>query len=215
MPSKKTKSENCITDSDVKALCDLSEYYRDEFIPAYADAVVYLSAKPDETLLEIENILSHVFQILNPEFDASKKAENIGKAKGHLERATLDCLKIIWGDIGELLRDINGDDNLRKFGVNMSETEFKEKVVEYHNLLSEARLVEMRSIGKSHGDTIIAYKRAIGLAKELLDVIDQGKINSFRSFRKVINIKSNTLSFILGVLASLIATYIWIDVLKF
>lgn len=185
-----------------------------EFLPAYADAVVYLSAKPDETLLEIENILSHVFQILNPEFDDSKKAENIGKAKGHLERATLDCLKIIWGDIGQTLRDINGDDDLRKYCVNMSEAEFKQKVTEYYNLLSEARLIEMRSIGKTHEDTIIAYRRAIRLAKELLDVIDQNKISSFRPFRRIINIKSNIFSFILGVLASLAATVLWINIMK-
>ncbi len=211
MSSTQAESDNCINDQQLKGLCDLSKYYRDEFIPAYADVVVYLSAKPDETLLEIENILSHVFQVLNPELNDVKKTENIEKAKGHIERATLDCLKIIWGDIGELLQDVNNDEELRRYCINMPEHEFKRKVLEYNALLAEARLIEMESIGKSHDDTIIAYKRAIGLAKELLIAIDNGKIDSFAAFRKLFNIKSNALSFILGVLASIVATILWIN----
>jgi len=100
MSSPQAENVNCLNDAQVAGLCNLAKYYREEFIPAYADVVVYLSAKPDETLLEIENIFSHVFQILNPELIDTKKMENIEKAKGHLERATLDCLKIIWGNIG-------------------------------------------------------------------------------------------------------------------
>lgn len=211
MSSLQSEKTSCIDETHAVGLCNLAKYYREEFIPAYADVVVYLSAKPDETLLEIENILSHVFQVLNPELIETKKIENIEKAKGHLERATLDCLKIIWGDIGEHIQHINEDDNLRRYCVNMSENDFKRKVIEYNTLLAEARLIEMKSIGKTHDDTIKAYKKAIQLAKELLLAIDDGKMDSFSSFRKIINMKSNILSFILGILASLVASYLWVN----
>ncbi len=209
MDQQDPKNADCVDNTHVVQLCDLAKYYRDEFIPAYADVVVYLSAKPDETLLEIENILSHVFQVLNPELSDKRKTENIEKAKGHLERATLDCLKIIWGSIGELIADINDDGDRKRYCVNLSESDFNRKVTEYNGLLAEARLIEMNSVGKTHDDTIKAYKRAIQLAKELVVAMDEAKMDSFASFRRIINIKSNTLSFVLGVLASLVATYLW------
>lgn len=211
MTPSEPEDKNCIDDAHVIGLCNLAKYYRDEFVPAYADVVVFETAKPDETLLELENILSHVFQVLNPELNDTKKTENIEKAKGHLERATLDCLKIIWGDVGELIQDINEDEDERRYCVNLSEADFKRKVAEYYELLAEARLIEMQSIGKTHDDTIKAYKRAIQLAKELLLSIDDAKIDNFASFRRIIKMKSNALSFVLGVLASLVASYLWIN----
>ncbi len=81
MESPHVESEVCINEQQIEGLCKLAKYYREEFVPAYADVVVYLCAKPDETLLEIENILSHVFQVLNPELIDEKKAENIDKSK--------------------------------------------------------------------------------------------------------------------------------------
>lgn len=92
----------------------------------------------------------------------------------------------------------------------MPEDAFKRKVVEYNGLLAEARLIEMKSIGKTHDETITTYKRAIQLAKEILVSIDDGKIDNFASFRRILNIKLNALSFILGVLASLVASYLWV-----
>jgi len=69
----------------------------------------------------------------------------------------------------------------------------------------------MNSIGKTHDETINAYRRAIQLAKELLLAIDDGKMDSFASFRRILNMKSNASSFILGILASLVASYLWVN----
>ena len=127
----------------------------------------------------MENVLSHVMQMLNLELDSARKEENIHKANGHLERATLDCLKIIWGSVGEHLQRICGDEELRTKCIKISDSEFTKKVIEYENLLCEARRIEMKSIGKTHGETIIAYRRAIELAKEIMKAIDCEKIKSY------------------------------------
>jgi len=206
MPETK---DDCVVEPLTKRLCQLSKYYRENFIPAYADLIVVVNAKPVEILLELENILSHFIQILNPEIKQDQKIENIDKAKGHIERATLDCLKIVWTEKSKLLTNINNDDLVRRYCINMPEYEFVKNYEEYKELLAKARLIEMNSVGTSHEETIEAYKRAIELAKILSEHIDCNKLNSFNAFRKIISAKTNVVSFILGVAASLVASYIW------
>jgi hypothetical protein len=203
------ENENCVAEPLLKRLCGLSKYYRDNFIPAYADLIVVVNAKPIEILLEIENVLSHFIQILNPEIDHDQKNENIDKARGHVERATLDCLKIVWTEKSKLLSRINSDELARRYCINMPEQDFVRNYEEYKELLAKARLIEMNSVGTSHEETIEAYKRAIELAKNLSSHIDYNKLNSFNAFRKIINAKTSLVSFLLGVSSSLVACYIW------
>lgn len=200
---------DCIEEPLDKSLCKLSKFYRDNFIPAYADVIVVTNFKPEEILLEIENILSHFIQILNPEIDSGQKSENINRARGHIERATLDCLKIVWTEQSKNLSQINSDDLARRYCINMPEHEFVRDYEEYNGLLARARLIEMNSIGTSHTETIVAYRRAIELAKIMSEHIDYNKLNSFKAFRKIFSAKTNLVSFLLGVAASLVATYLW------
>jgi hypothetical protein len=201
--------KNCIAEPLDKSLCKLSKFYRDNFIPAYADVIVITNYKPEEILLEIENILSHFIQILNPGIDSVQKSENINRARGHIERATLDCLKIVWTEQSMNLSKINSDDLARRYCINMPEHEFVRTYEEYNGLLAKARLLEMNSIGTSHTETIVAYRRAIELAKIISEHIDYNKLNSFNAFRKILSAKTNLVSFLLGVVASLVATYLW------
>lgn len=203
------REEDCIAEPLDKSLCKLSKFYRDNFIPAYADVIVVKNFKPEEILLEIENILSHFVQILNPGIDSDQKKENINRARGHIERATLDCLKIVWTEQSKNLSKINGDDLARRYCINMPEHEFVRNYEEYNGLLASARLIEMNSVGTSHAETIVAYRRAIELAKILSEHIDYSKLNSFNAFRKIFSAKTNLVSFFLGVAASLVATYLW------
>lgn len=203
------REEDCIAEPLDKSLCKLSKYYRDNFIPAYADVIVITNYKPEEILLEIENILSHFIQILNPGIDSGQKSENINRARGHIERATLDCLKIVWTEQSMNLSKINSDDLARRYCINMPEHEFVRNYEEYNGLLAKARLLEMNSVGTSHTETIVAYRRAIELAKIMSEHIDYNKLNSFNAFRKILSAKTNLFSFILGVVASLVATYLW------
>lgn len=201
------ESQETPNDPPVEALLDLFKYYREEFIPAYADLAVYLGAKPDETLLEIENILSHVARCFDPAQDEITKLKNVEKAKRHLERATLDCVKIIWVDISETLDSVNNDETLRRYCVNMPEHEFAKKYMEYQDLLTQARLTEMNSVGVSPLESVYEYKRALELGKYLIRNIDNSKVKHFKEYRKIIMLKTHFISFLLGFVASLLATW--------
>lgn len=199
----------CIDEQILKKLCELAEYYRNDFLPVYADYVVLLKYKPEEVLSEIENILSHIIKVLLTEVDAPKKNENIEKARAHIDRAILDCLKGEWIEQSEFLSNINGDEHLRRHCTNLPDHEFVGKYVEYNELLKEARRIELNSVGVNHQETIKAYKRAIELSKELIKQVDPSKIDSFERLRRIIFIKLNIYSFFIGVLASLMASYLW------
>lgn len=203
------EKDPCIDEKILKRLCELAEYYRNEFLPVYADYVILLKYKPEEVLSEIENILSHVIKVLLTEVDAPKKNENIEKARAHIDRAILDCLKGEWIEQSEFLSSINGDEHLRRHCTNLPEHEFVGKYVEYNELLKEARRIELNSVGVNHQDTIKAYKRAIELSKELINQVDPSKISSFERLRRIISIKLNLYSFLIGVFASLMASYLW------
>lgn len=196
-------------DRPVNRLYEFFEYYRSEFIPAYADVLAFLNKKPDETLYEIEQMLSHIDKVFDPTLDEKLRIANVDKAIGHLERAILDCVKIIWIEINNKIDLIYNDTPRRRYCVNMSESEFTKKYLEYNELLSAARRTELESVGISPSKSIPEYKKAILLGKELLESIDSDKLNNFSFFSRILSLKSHAISFALGCAASLFATYLY------
>jgi len=100
------------------------KFYKDEFIPAYSDLVGYMGDKPQQVLIELENVLSHISQYFNPEINPEKVEINLHKAYDHLHRVTLDCYKLLWVIIHEQLKIIDDDNSLRKLSLNISEGDF-------------------------------------------------------------------------------------------
>lgn len=196
-------------DRPIKELAGFFELYRAEFIPVYADVIAFLDDKPDETLYEIEQILSHIDKIFDPKLDEQTRLKNVDKAVGHLERAILDCVKILWIEINRKVDLIYKDASRRKYCVNMSESEFTKKYIKYNKLLSAARRTELESAGISPSKSIPEYKNAIQLGKELLESIDDDKLNNFCLFSHVLMFKSQVAAFILGCAASLLASYLY------
>jgi len=188
-------------------LYELFNYYRDEFLPVYADVVVYLAYKPDAVRMEIENVLSHVAKVFDPKLDDITKNANLEKAKRHLDRAILDCVKITWIELSQYLDQINSDESLRRYCVNMPEHEFVKKYTEYLDLLAKARVTEMTHVGVTPLKSINEYKQAIRLGKELTGHIDNSKVKSFVPFKNKTNMVSIIVSFFSGVVASLVATW--------
>ncbi len=198
-----------LDDRPIKELAVFFDMYRAEFIPVYADVIAFLDDKPDETLYEIEQMLSHIDKVFDFMLDEETRLKNVDKAVGHLERAILDCLKILWIEIKIKVNLIYNDGSRRKYCVNMSEREFTQKYMEYNKLLSEARRTEMESVGVSPSKSIPEYKNAIRLGKELLESIDDDKLNNFSFFSRVLMWKSQALAFVLGFAASLLASYLY------
>ena len=174
---------------------ELFAFYRTEFIPAYSDLVGYIGDKPQQVLIELENAVSHISQVFNPEATQQEKDNNIEKAYNHLLRVTLDCYKLLWVSIHDQLKIIEGDQSKRKFGLNMSESSFLIKLQELRKLAQEARKKETTSVGLNPLASFDSYKEVVGAGYKLIDSIDENKINEIKSLKRFISAKE----FILGI----------------
>jgi hypothetical protein len=188
---------------DIKELVD---YYYQKFIPAYADAVASLGDKPVQLLVEQENTLAHLIAYLENSSDEA----NLKKASAHLERATLDCYKIIWIEYKEKLKFfISLDNSNLALAFNSNESEVLKKIQKIDLLAKEARELESINIGKNSTLALDKYIEVVLLEKELLDSVDLKKASSYNKFKLSHLIKDHSFGFILGILGGLATSYIW------
>jgi len=187
---------------------ELFEFYKKEFIPAYSDLVGYIGDKPQQVLIELENVLSHLSQLFNPEVTPQEKSVNLQKANDHLFRVTLDCYKLLWINIHDQLKRIEGDDSVRKLGLNISEAEFTMKLQKIKKLAQEARSIEMESVGLSPMASIDKYKEVVKSGYELMDKRDNIKISEIKSLKRFISTKEFLIGIVIGVFGGLISGYV-------
>jgi hypothetical protein len=186
---------------------ELVSLYKDSFLPAYGDVVAYLGDKPPQLLSEIENTLSHLMVAVDDEAHAPLQEENLKKAKNHLIRATLDAYKLLWAT---MMRQI--DDAIKEGGplaFNMSRGELERMRKELIALGTEARNHELQNVGRDPGGSMERYARVIETAKNLMDRFDPDKLEAVREKRWSDLIREQKVGFILGVVASLLASSIW------
>lgn len=162
----------------------LFEFYRDEFIPAYSDLVGYIVDKPQQILIELENVLSHISQKFNPRVNSQDKDMNLQKAYDHLVRVTLDCYKLLWVHIYDQLEMIKEDESMRKLGLNISEVEFLNKLQKLRELAQEARRKEMVSVGLDPMAPVDAYREVVRAGYELINKRDENKIREIKSLKR-------------------------------
>lgn len=184
---------------------ELFEFYKKEFIPAYSDLVGYIGDKPQQVLIELENVLSHLSQRFNPDVTPKEKSANLQKANDHLFRVTLDCYKLLWIKIHNQLEKIEKDDSVRKLGLNISEAEFTIKFQKIKKLAQEARTIEMESIGLSPMASIDKYKEVVKNGYELMDKRDDVKISEIKSLKRFISTKEFVIGTVIGVVGGLIS----------
>lgn len=186
----------------------LFEFYRNEFIPSYSDLVGYIGDKPQQILIELENVVSHISQIFNPKVKPQERDENLKKAYGHLLRATLDCYKLLWVNIHDQLKMIEEDKSIRKLGLNISESDFLIKLQELRKLAQEARRKEMVSVGLNPLASIDLYKGVVREGYKLIDNMDENKIKEIKSLKRFISTKEFTSGIAIGIFTGLISGYI-------
>jgi len=181
-------------------------YYYDSFIPAYADAVASLGDKPAQLLVEQENTLAHLLAFLKDENDT----DNLKKAYGHLERATLDCYKIIWVTNKEKLSYYIALDNSNlALAFNASESEVMEKIRKIDSLAKEARELEARGIGQNSSKALEKYIEVVALERELLDSADIKKVSSYKQFKLIHLLKDHSIGFVTGIVAGVATTILY------
>jgi len=183
----------------------LFEFYKKEFIPAYSDLVGYIGDTPQQVLIELENVLSHLSQLFNLEATPKEKSVNLQKANDHLFRVTLDCYKLLWISLLDQLKMIEGDDSVRKLGLNISEAEFTMKLQKIKKLAQEARNIEMKAVGISPMSSLDKYKEVVKNSYELIDNI---KISEIKSLKRFISTKEFLIGLVIGVFGGLISGYL-------
>lgn len=182
---------------------DVSKFYRDIFLPAYADLISYIVEKPEQISFELEAALSHIAQSYNPDINDTKKKENIQKAMGHLERATLDCYKLLWVEIFETIKGIEKFGSYLKFCLNIPEHDFimgREKVRE---LARAARNREVASMGVKPSASLDLYKELTKESLKLAGSLDKHKMGEIKKLRWSTIIKTVFLQNIIGFLMGL------------
>ena len=181
-------------------------YYYTKFIPAYADAVASLGDKPVQLLVEQENTLAHIFAYLEDESDVG----NLQKACAHLERATLDCYKIIWVEYKEKLKFyISLDNSNLALAFNVQESDVLEKIKKIDLLAKEARELESLNIGKNTTKALEKYMEVVELEKALLDTVDIKKVSSYQRSSVKDFLQDQYLGLVLGILGGLVSSYIY------
>ena len=187
-------------------LQELLAYYYKNFIPAYADAVASLGDKPVQLLVEQENTLAHLFAYL----EDTTNEHNLQKACGHLERATLDCYKIIWIEYKEKLKFyISLDNSNLALAFNSSESTVLEKIKKIDILAKEARELESLNIGKNTTKALEKYMEVVTLEKELLDSVDIKKASSYNKFKLSHLLKDHSIGIMIGIVTGVISTYLY------
>ena len=185
---------------------ELLAYYYEKFIPAYADAVASLGDKPVQLLVEQENTLAHLMAHLEDENDE----DNLKKACGHLERATLDCYKIIWVVYKEKLAFFISLDNSNiALAFNNEESAILEKIKKIDLLAKEARQLESLNIGKNTTKALEKYIEVVTLEKGLLEWVDIKKASSYNQFKLSHLLKDHSLSIMIGIVTGIISTYLY------
>ena len=180
---------------------EVFKFYRTEFVPAYSDLVGYIGDKPQQMVIELENTFTHISQYFNPRLDSQDKDKNLVKAYDHLVRATLDCYKLLWVTINGQLKAIEEDEAKRKLGLNISETEFRTKFQKIKKLAQEARRIEMTSVGLAPIEALDKYKDVVKNGYELIDTIDENKMQEIKSLKRFVSTKEFSMGIITGLLS--------------
>jgi UDP-N-acetylglucosamine 2-epimerase len=173
------------------------------FKDIFADLVVVVGDKPSQVAFELEAVLHH---LAVAKTDDSVREENLSKALGHLQRATLDSAKMLWLEFHNRTKKYVNDTNLRKFCSNAPEHEFVKTYERAESLALAARKNEVTNVGKNPEASIKGYYEAAQEFKKALEMIDLRKVNDFEKFNLCKLFRDQSVGFVIGILAGVVST---------
>lgn len=174
-----------------------------QFKDIYADLVAVTGKKPIQILYEFDAILWHLAVAhSSPDLYDS----NVEKAMGHLQRASLDTVKLLWLHYKDRVEFIINDEDMRTYCVNYSEKELFKLYDEAEAKSIEARRSEHANVGKSPTQSLSLYHEAASLYRQVWKRVDARKVVKFQRFRTRHIIRKNFVGFIAGVLSSALVT---------
>lgn len=192
---------------------EVFDFYSRIFLPAYARAIAELQDKPTQITVEIENAFSHMavyFSCLK-NGNIRKQNEHLKKAKGHLERATLDAYKFTWIALCKKSRIFDGKGVL-EHATKISLEKAVELQEDFKKAAKAARIQELSSLEEAPEKRNEFYKNAIDIADQLYDSLDMHKLRKFKSFSVAYHVKINFVTYLLGVLTGVAGNFVtdWI-----
>jgi len=189
-------------------IAEVVSFFNNEFIPAYSDLTGFIVNKPQEILIGIEYAFSHLMQHFNEELGAESQDKNLEKAYHHLQRATLDCYKLLWVYMNTNIVQLIDNQNKRKFCVNMVEGDLLLAYQRFRTKAQEARTIEGRNVGLDIMPSIAAYKDACIQGRKILVNIDEIKVNDLEKFETRAYRFITAKEFIVGLLTGLVSSLI-------
>lgn len=183
-------------------------FYQNKFKPIYADLVSVRGKKSLVVDAQIESAMSHLaLGKTSGKLDALQ--QNLDSAYGHIARACLDSAKLLWLDRFERVREVRSDGLKWKWCATVGSGSLDRLYQEGENLIKEARRLDTQVAGHALDDLIDRYYLAISKYQQILDSLDWEKLSDIDQFRWLHIIKQNLAGFVLGVAASVIASYIY------
>lgn len=190
---------------DVKSMY---QFYREYFIPAYADLTVFTLAKYEEVMNGIHDAFFHVMQSFNDGADVSVQKDNINKAHNHMIRATLDCYKIMWVELKKQIDEVYSDSAKRAFCFSISLQDVMICYDKFQEMSRDARRIEMENVGIKQLASLDGWRGAISKGMELFDAIDWDKIDILEQNRIKWRSKEVMIGLAIGVASSVIGATI-------
>jgi hypothetical protein len=186
----------------------LFAFYQNKFKPIYADLVSVRGKKSLVVDAQIESAMSHL-ALGKTSGNSEQHQQNLDSAYGHLARACLDAAKLLWLDRFERVREVRGDRLKWKWCASVNSGSLDRLYQEGENLIKEARRLDTQVAGHALDDLVEKYYLAISKYQQILDSLDWEKLADIEQFRWLHIIKQNLAGFILGIAASVIASYIY------
>ena len=103
-------------------LYDYIKFYHGPFKTAFSKYTGFVLEKDEHILTAIESSHSHLMQYFqHKDADASIGQHNLSKAMGHLQRATLDCYKLLWVYLDQEIHELIVDPDKRLSCIKLKE----------------------------------------------------------------------------------------------
>lgn len=185
---------------------ELYQYYDEKFKPIYADLVAVTASKPEQVAFELEATLSH---LIVAKRNPHSYQTNIDKAHGHMQRASLDCAKILWVEYQKKADAFIDDPDRRKLISSETDSTLLQKYEAAMEAAKAARRSEQEYVGIDPYRSVEQYYDAANSFNEVLKLIDPDKLRSYEKLQSMFFTKERIITFILGVAASIIVQVVF------
>ena len=118
-----------------------------------------------------------------------------------MQRATLDCYKLLWVRLGEDLESLLRDQK-KRLALSVKEQEFWSKWEKFKEKSREARKLEIDNVGVNPLAFIEAYQEACDIAWSILERVDEAKYSEVKKFALKSKIWELVVSGLIGALLS-------------